>query len=117
MTCGAIAARPDPRDGMRVGHESVSGASDQAGYTFKEKGSQLFEQIGATLESGSWVRCCVDWTEQRHHIAGPHGRVILQRFLELGWLCRSARGRAVTMTEGGYAGLSEWIGLDRSQLS
>jgi hypothetical protein len=42
---------------------------------------------------------------------------MLQRFLELGWLCRSARGRAVTLTEGGYAGLSEWIGLDRSQLS
>jgi hypothetical protein len=39
--------------------------------------SLLFEQIGANLESGSSVRCCVDWTEQRHHIAGPHGRVML----------------------------------------
>jgi hypothetical protein len=116
VTCGAIAARPDTRDGLRVGHGSAAGASDQAGCTFKETGSLLFDQIGATLKSGSRVRCCVDWTEQRHHIAGPHGRVMLQRFLDLGWLGRSARGRAATLTEDGYAGLSEWMGLDLSEL-
>jgi DNA-binding transcriptional ArsR family regulator len=37
VRCGAMAARPDAGDGLRVGHGSAAGASDQAGYTFGEK--------------------------------------------------------------------------------
>jgi hypothetical protein len=109
-------ATPGPPEGPMVGHGSAAGASDQPGFTSTEKGTDLFEQIGATLEAGSWVRCCVDWTEQRPHVAGVHGRTLLDRLVKLSWVERAARGRAVTLTEGGAAGLSDWIGLDLSEL-
>jgi len=115
IICGALSERPGT-PGPMVGHGSRAGAADQPGFTFTERGSDLFDQIGATLEAGSWVRCCVDWTEQRHHMAGLHGRTLLDRLVTLNWVKRAARGRAITLTEGGAAGLSGWIGLDPGEL-
>jgi hypothetical protein len=33
------------------------------------------------------VACrCLDWTERRHHVAGPLGAALLRRCRELGWV-------------------------------
>jgi DNA-binding transcriptional ArsR family regulator len=57
------------------------------------------------------VRYCVDWTEQRHHLAGGLGRGLLDRLTELDWI-RAARGdRAVTVTAAGGDGLREVFGV------
>jgi hypothetical protein len=117
VSCGALRARPADHDGPLVAHGSAHGALDQAGYTLAPAGSRLMSDLGAPLEAGSWVRCCVDWTEQRHHTAGPHGRAMLGRFFELGWLKRADKGRAVELTARGQEGLSEWIGLDTEALA
>jgi DNA-binding transcriptional ArsR family regulator len=109
---GALEGGPAEDGVPLVGHGSVNGASDQAGYTLHPAGSRLMSDLGARLDPGSWVRCCVDWTEQRPHVAGPLGRALLGGFLERGWLRRSERGRAVNLTAEGRAGLSDWIGLD-----
>jgi DNA-binding transcriptional ArsR family regulator len=50
------------------------------------------------------LRSCLDWTEQRPHLAGPLGRELLARFLELGWLEPAQRGRALRVTDAGRAG-------------
>jgi len=58
------------------------------------------------------ARPCRDWTEQRDHIAGPLGTALLTRFLELEWLVRSERTRALRLTDAGRAGFSATLGVD-----
>lgn len=58
------------------------------------------------------VRYCVDWSEQRHHLAGALGAAVAERLLALDWVRRAPRGRAVTVTPDGERGLREAFGLD-----
>jgi DNA-binding transcriptional ArsR family regulator len=44
---------------------------------------------------------CVDWTEQRHHLAGALGAAIATRMLERGWIERAPTWRAVRLTDDG----------------
>jgi hypothetical protein len=58
------------------------------------------------------VACrCLDWTERRHHLAGPLGTQLLQRCCELGWLTRSRQSRAVVLTRKGRNKLREHLGI------
>jgi DNA-binding transcriptional ArsR family regulator len=57
-------------------------------------------------------RPCRDWTEQRDHIAGPLGTALLTRFLDLGWLVRSDRTRAVRLTDAGREGFTTALGVE-----
>jgi DNA-binding transcriptional ArsR family regulator len=60
------------------------------------------------------IRYCVDWSEQRHHLAGSLGAAIATRMLELGWVRRADRSRAVHVSDHGYDGLREQFGLELS---
>ena len=53
---------------------------------------------------------CLDWTERRHHLAGPLGARLLQRCCDLGWLTRTPRSRAVQLTRTGRKNLREQFG-------
>ncbi len=57
------------------------------------------------------LRYCIDWSEQRHHLAGAVGRALLTRLLDLGWV-RHARAphRAVQVTRRGRGALAEHFG-------
>src|ERR1041384_2345304 len=54
---------------------------------------------------------CLDWTERRHHLAGPLGARLFQRCCDLGWLTRSAHSRAVRLTPKGRNGLRAQLGI------
>lgn len=54
---------------------------------------------------------CLDWTERRHHLAGPLGARLFQRCCELGWLTRTPQSRAVQLTRKGRAGLRAQLGI------
>jgi DNA-binding transcriptional ArsR family regulator len=58
------------------------------------------------------IRYCVDWSEQRHHLAGALGAAIASRMLELGWVSRPPRSRAVHVSDTGYQGLRDQFGVD-----
>ena len=117
VECGALAPAPGrPPAGVAVAHGSRNGAADVPGYTVQPAGRPRFEEIGAQLDAGCPVRCCVDWTEQKHHIAGLPGRVLLHRLLDLGWIARAPQGRAVRVTDIGHKGMLEWLGLDVEQI-
>jgi hypothetical protein len=64
-------------------------ADGRRGYTVTEHGADALAGLGVEASAGEWVRCCLDWTEQRDHISGPLGRALMTRLLELGWLGRS----------------------------
>lgn len=72
-------------------------------------------QAPATLDGIGVAACrargCRDWTEQRDHIAGPLGRALLARFLELGWLIGEGRTRALRLTDAGRLGFPELLGI------
>ena len=44
------------------------------------------------------ARRCLDWTERRHHIAGPLGAALLHRFCELDWVIQGEGTRAVKLS-------------------
>jgi hypothetical protein len=53
---------------------------------------------------------CLDWTERRPHLNGALGAAITARLLELGWIERGARSRAVRVTPAGQEGLAATFG-------
>ena len=81
--------------------------ADASGYTVTAAGAARLAELGVDVDAGDTGRCCLDWTEQRHHVAGPLGRALLARFLELGWLAPSPKGRALRLTDAGRAGFDE----------
>lgn len=55
------------------------------------------------------ARPCLDWSEQRYHLAGAAGAAITHWLLREGWITRIGMSRAVQLTPKGRAGfLSEW---------
>ncbi len=59
----------------------------------------------------SFARACLDWSERRPHLAGAAGAALAGRFLELGWIERTAHSRAVTPTPTGRVQLRQALGL------
>ncbi|OUS89634.1 helix-turn-helix transcriptional regulator [Rhodococcus sp. NCIMB 12038] len=57
------------------------------------------------------IRYCVDWSEQRHHLAGPLGAALTDRMFDLGWLRRTDQRRVVRLTEAGRHGLHDTFGV------
>ena len=69
--------------------------------------------VGALKLGRHGVACrCLDWTERRHHMAGPLGARVLQRCCDLGWLVRAPQTRAVRLTGRGRDRLREELGID-----
>jgi DNA-binding transcriptional ArsR family regulator len=89
----------------------VGWVQDGDGLTMTPVGRQSLLDLGVAVPKAEHVRCCVDWTEQRHHISGAHGRALLTRLIELGWLTRGTAGRAVYVSDAGTAGLLDSFGL------
>jgi DNA-binding transcriptional ArsR family regulator len=51
------------------------------------------------------ARRCLDWTERRHHVAGPVGAALAELALGRGWVRRMRGTRAVLVTPAGRAQL------------
>jgi DNA-binding transcriptional ArsR family regulator len=58
------------------------------------------------------VGYCVDWTEQRHHVAGALGRGLRDRFLELDWVRRGEVNRALQVTSRGRSGFAAEFAIE-----
>jgi DNA-binding transcriptional ArsR family regulator len=58
------------------------------------------------------VKYCVDWSEQRHHLAGSLGAALATRMIDLGWVRKADRSRAVHVSDIGYDGLRKYFGLE-----
>jgi DNA-binding transcriptional ArsR family regulator len=59
----------------------------------------------------SFARRCLDWTERDHHIGGSVGAALLSRFMEIKWLARISKTRAVRLTHDGERGFERVFGI------
>ncbi|MFG1732922.1 ArsR/SmtB family transcription factor [Paenibacillus sp. 843] len=86
-------------------------------FTVTEKGEVFFKAFQIDLEQvkrkrRSFTHRCLDWSERRHHLAGALGHALLERLLELNWIQRLPRTRAITITSEGKKGLKETFQID-----
>ncbi|HEK9102602.1 helix-turn-helix transcriptional regulator [Bacillus pfraonensis] len=68
-----------------------------------KKGQEFFVSFGIDLDSlhkkrRFFSKCCLDWSERQHHIAGSLGNAILERMIERKWITRALETRAVYVT-------------------
>lgn len=84
-------------------------------------GTQWFAGIGLDVDAlkptrRGLARQCLDWTERRHHLAGPLGVKLFHTLCESGWLRRAKNARAVSITPRGRAELKRHFGIDERAL-
>jgi DNA-binding transcriptional ArsR family regulator len=89
-------------------------------YRLTSHGEDELERFGidfAELRSRPrpMIRYCVDWSEQRHHLAGSLGAALAERMFDLRWVKRARRGRAVLVSDQGARGLEEIFGVTLAQ--
>jgi DNA-binding transcriptional ArsR family regulator len=94
------------RDGRRgYGHD--------VDYHLSGEGREFLSEFGVVLPARRpVVRYCVDWSEQRHHLAGALGSGLRDRLATLGWIQRSRTNRAVKVTAAGRDGLRAAFQID-----
>ncbi len=108
----------DPRSARQ---DRLSAPGLDFDYRLTELGFERLTEFGlnfeALLRRRPLIRYCVDWSEQRHHLAGALGAAVADRMLELGWVRRARRSRAVHVSDEGYRGLSDVFGVNIAELS
>ncbi|MGY3313940.1 DNA-binding transcriptional ArsR family regulator [Peribacillus simplex] len=90
---------------------------EKDGFTVTEKGESFFTTFQIDLERvkkkrRSFTHKCLDWSERRHHLAGALGNALLERLLELNWVQRLPKTRAIKITSDGKKGLKETFPFD-----
>jgi DNA-binding transcriptional ArsR family regulator len=113
----------DARDGgflpRRPGRDRPGAPGWDVSYVLTDSGRARLQDIGIDCSAAGrrpFVRYCVDWSEQRHHLAGALGSHVLIRLDDLRWIERRPGSRALTVTEAGGQGLRRAFGLDVSDL-
>ena len=97
----------------------VPGADDQ--FVVSDDGHAWFACFGINVAAirptrRGLARQCLDWTERRHHLAGPLGVRFLATLCENGWMQRSGTSRAIVVTSLGWSGLEDALGITRGML-
>jgi DNA-binding transcriptional ArsR family regulator len=110
MIDGGMLAGGDGRfDAARARRDRLSARGRDVDYRLTDTGAEALARFG--VDPAQPIRYCVDWSEQRHHLSGALGRAICARMLELGWIRRLDRHRALTVTPAGVAGLERTFGV------
>ncbi len=90
-------------------------------YAITSAGKQWLQSLGIDLRqmkpaSRGLIYPCLDWTERRHHLAGPVASRLLITFCENDWLRRAAKSRAITVTPAGWLAFREHLAIDAALL-
>jgi DNA-binding transcriptional ArsR family regulator len=102
-------------DPARAKQDRLSAPGWDVDYRVTERGVKELGAFGIDLSElprrRRLVRYCIDWSEQRHHLAGALGAAIADRSFELGWAKRAKNTRAVHLTEEGAEGFAKTFGV------
>ncbi len=85
-------------------------------------GKDWFSHIGINISAIKrtkigLARQCLDWTERRHHLAGPLGTQFMSHLCALDWVRSSSASRAVIITPKGWLHLKAELGLDEQTIN
>lgn len=119
LDAGALAGGDGAFDVTESERDRLAAPGWDVAYELTDPGRELLSELGVDCTSATrrpFVRYCVDWSEQRHHLAGALGARLLDQFQERDWVRRRAGSRAVNITEAGATGLRRSLGLDISDL-
>jgi DNA-binding transcriptional ArsR family regulator len=80
------------------------------------RGAKLLSGFGINLSAMQqskrpFCRSCLDWSEQRPHLAGSVAAAFTTRCFDLGWVRRLPDTRAVAITPAGAKGFAEQFGV------
>jgi DNA-binding transcriptional ArsR family regulator len=97
-------------------HRGLLRVSGPKLYSVTPSGRTWFQSLGIEIPEetrtlSKLARRCLDWTERRHHVAGPLGCAMYGRFVELRWLAPIRGTRAVRVTLEGRSRLWELLRL------
>ncbi len=93
-----------------------TGYGHDVDYTLTPAGEQFLAEFGVQLPPRRPViRYCIDWSEQRHHLAGALGRRLLDKLTDLDWVRRTDTSRAVQLTANGQQGLNDAFALQLNE--
>lgn len=117
---GALAPRDGITDTRRRPGDRLSSQLPDHPYTLGSNATQVLASLGVPADRLTenhssrrpLLRFCLDWSEQRHHLAGRLGADLLAAFIKAGWITRSQGQRAVKLTDAGHRGLHARLGLD-----
>ncbi|AWM15901.1 winged helix-turn-helix domain-containing protein [Bacillus inaquosorum] len=78
------------------------------------EGSLFFSNFGINEEQQrnkrrAFARCCLDWSERQHHLAGALGNALLVRMLEEKWIVRMPKTRAIKITQSGKTAFEKYL--------
>jgi DNA-binding transcriptional ArsR family regulator len=102
---------PDRPAGAPTIRDRLSSPGRAIVFGLTEKGAAFLEDFGVDLDRlpphRPAIRYCVDWSEQRPHLAGGVGAALTERLFDLDWIRRSEHNRAVRVTDDGRDGFAE----------
>ena len=108
-------------DPARAKQDRLSAPGWDVDYRLTEHGIAALADFGVHLDElparRRLVRYCIDWSEQRHHLAGALGAAIADRTFDLGWAKRAKSTRAVHLTDEGVEGLRTTFGVELAGLT
>jgi DNA-binding transcriptional ArsR family regulator len=103
-------------DPARAREDRLSAPGWDVDYRLTDRGVEELAgfgvRVGRLPTRRRLVRYCIDWSEQRHHLAGALGAAIADRTFELGWARRARNSRAVHLTDEGREGLRDTFGVE-----
>jgi DNA-binding transcriptional ArsR family regulator len=100
-------------DPSRAERDRLSAPGRDIDYELTSSGRDFLGRFGADLAPRRpTIRYCIDWSEQAHHLAGGLGRAVLDRMLELDWVARQEKTRAIRVTGAGQEGLASTFGIE-----
>jgi DNA-binding transcriptional ArsR family regulator len=90
-------------------------------YAVTAAGRRWLHELGVDVDAlrpsaAGVARRCLDWTERRHHLAGPLGAALMARFVDLAWLRRDRVDRAVSVTPIGISELRRLLQIEALDL-
>lgn len=114
---GALERNDGLSDARRAHGDPFAATLSAHPYRIGPAATSVFGQLGIDLrglDAGRrpLLRFCVDWSEQRHHLAGALGAALFTRMEASGWVRRATSGRAVRVTDTGRSALRRTLGLD-----
>lgn len=120
VDAGALRPTDDIGDTRRRPGDRLSSQLSDHPYTLGPAATEVFTSLGVPEEQLTerraprrpLLRFCLDWSEQRHHLAGRLGAQVLTALVDAGWIVRTPKQRAVRITPAGQKALNTRLRLD-----